>query len=81
MSAVSSIDTTGLYLLNEINRSLLGQSIKLHLSEVKGPVMDRLQQSDLVKQQLSGQVFLSTVDAFRCLSDEDSRAEALRAGG
>ncbi|WP_313954220.1 hypothetical protein [Accumulibacter sp.] len=57
------------------------EQIKLQLAEVKGPVMDRLQHSDLVKQQLSGQVFLSTVDAFRCLSDEDSRAEALRAGG
>ena len=68
MSAVSLIDTTGLYALIEINRSLQAQRIKLHLSEVKGPVMDRLQQSDLVGQ-LGGQVFLSTAQAFRSLGE------------
>jgi SulP family sulfate permease len=70
MSAVSSIDTTGLYVLNEINRSLLGQSIKLHLSEVKGPVMDRLQRSELLKQRLGGRVFLSTAAAFSYLTEQ-----------
>ncbi len=68
MSAVSLIDTTGLYALIEINRSLQVQRIKLHLSEVKGPVMDRLQQSDLLGQ-LGGQVFLSTAQAFRRLGE------------
>ncbi len=68
MSAVSLIDTTGLYALIEINRSLQVQRIKLHLSEVKGPVMDRLQQSDLLGQ-LGGQVFLSTAQAFRSLGE------------
>ncbi len=68
MSAVSLIDTTGLYALIEINRSLQAQRIKLHLSEVKGPVMDRLQQSELVGQ-LGGQVFLSTAQAFRSLGE------------
>ncbi|WP_313953909.1 sulfate permease [Accumulibacter sp.] len=71
MSAVSLIDTTGLYALNEINHSLQDEQIKLHLAEVKGPVMDRLQHSALIRGKLSGQVFLSTVDAFRCLSEED----------
>ena len=72
MSAVSLVDTTGLYALGEINRSLGKDQIKLHLAEVKGPVMDRLQRSDLVNRQLSGRVFLSTADAFRCLDDEHS---------
>ena len=70
MSAVSLIDTTGLYALTEINRSLRAQGIKLHLSEVKGPVMDRLQQSELLGKELSGQVFLSTAQAFCRLADE-----------
>ena len=74
MSAVSLIDTTGLYALTEINRSLRAQGIKLHLTEVKGPVMDRLQQSELLGQELSGQVFLSTVQAFRSLAEQVSRA-------
>ena len=67
MSAVSIIDTSGLYALQEINRKLQGQRIRLHLSEVKGPVMDRLQKSELLARQLSGQVFLSTAQAFRSL--------------
>ncbi|MBL8424064.1 MAG: STAS domain-containing protein [Candidatus Accumulibacter phosphatis] len=75
MSAVSLIDTTGLYALTEINRSLRVQAIKLHLTEVKGPVMDRLQQSELLGKELSGQVFLSTVQAFRCLAEEASQAD------
>ena len=70
MSAVSSIDTTGLYVLNEINRSLLEHGIKLHLAEVKGPVMDRLQRSELLKRRLSGQVFLSTDEAYRSFSGD-----------
>ena len=74
MSAVSLIDTTGLYALTEINRSLRAQAIKLHLTEVKGPVMDRLQQSELLGKELSGQVFLSTVQAFRCLAEQVSQA-------
>jgi SulP family sulfate permease len=73
MSAVSSIDTTGLYVLNEINRSLLGQSIKLHLSEVKGPVMDRLQRSELLKHRLGGRVFLSTAEAFSYLAEQSAQ--------
>ncbi|HRI91547.1 MAG TPA: sulfate permease [Accumulibacter sp.] len=73
MSAVSSIDTTGLYVLNEINRSLHEQSIKLHLSEVKGPVMDRLQRSELLKRRLGGRVFLSTAEAFNHFSEQAAR--------
>ncbi|WP_291985067.1 sulfate permease [Candidatus Accumulibacter sp. ACC007] len=73
MSAVSSIDTTGLYVLNEINRSLHGQSINLHLSEVKGPVMDRLQRSELLKRRLGGRVFLSTAEAFNHFTEQAAR--------
>ncbi|SBT06101.1 Sulfate transporter [Candidatus Accumulibacter aalborgensis] len=73
MSAVSLIDTTGLYALTEINRSLEAQRVKLHLTEVKGPVMDRLQRSELLSRQLSGQVFLSTAQAFRSLGEGASQ--------
>ncbi len=36
--------------------------------------MDRLQQSELLGKELSGQVFLSTVQAFRCLAEQAPRA-------
>lgn len=63
MTAVSSIDTTALCALSELNQNLAQRGIGLHLAEVKGPVMDRLRQSALA-QQLNGQVFLSTARAW-----------------
>ena len=63
MSAVNSIDTTALYSLRELNRSLQRRGIGLHLTEVKGPVMDRLRESDLLAQ-LNGQLYLSTARAW-----------------
>jgi len=58
MTAVSSIDTSALFALSELNASLARRGIGFHLAEVKGPVMDRLRQSDLL-QTLNGEVFLS----------------------
>jgi SulP family sulfate permease len=69
LSAVNSIDTTALLALAEWNRSLERRGIRMHLSEVKGPVMDRLKTSD-VGAALTGNVFLSTAMA----SDELARA-------
>ncbi len=62
MTAVSSIDTTALFALSEMNDRMKRRHIGLHLAEVKGPVMDRLRQSALL-QQLNGQLFLSTAMA------------------
>ncbi len=59
LSAVNQIDSTALFGLLELNRALSGRGIRLHLAEVKGPVMDRLRQSKLL-QELSGKVYLST---------------------
>jgi len=63
MSAVSSIDTTALLALSELNHSLRQRGIGLHLAEVKGPVMDRLRHGALLAG-LNGQVFLSTAQAW-----------------
>jgi SulP family sulfate permease len=62
MTAVSSIDTTALMALSELNQSMKRRAIGLHLAEVKGPVMDRLRHSDLLRQ-LNGKLFLSTANA------------------
>jgi SulP family sulfate permease len=45
----------------------------LHLSEVKGPVMDRLQGTDFLKG-LTGQVFLTHHQAVQALESEASQA-------
>ncbi|WP_444914227.1 SulP family inorganic anion transporter [Microbulbifer sp. TRSA007] len=62
-SAVNEIDWSALEVLESINSNLLNRGVRLHLSEVKGPVMDRLERSSFL-QKLSGEVFLSQYQAF-----------------
>jgi sulfate permease, SulP family len=66
-SAVNEIDMTALETLEAINAHLRGLGVRLHLSEVKGPVMDRLQRSHLLKA-LTGRVFISQYDAWCALT-------------
>ena len=65
-SAVNSIDASALESLEAINHRLNDAGIKLHLSEVKGPVMDKLERSSFL-EELSGEVFLSQDEAFSSL--------------
>lgn len=66
-SAVNDVDYSALESLEAINTRLKDMGIALHLSEVKGPVMDRLRRSHLI-DDLGGEVFLSQFDAFQKLS-------------
>ena len=70
-SSISNIDLSALEMLEELNRELLILEIKLHLSEVKSPVMDRLVDSKLIKE-LTGQIFLSHYQAIQYLSSEST---------
>lgn len=62
-SAINSLDTSALESLIKLNERLEHGGVQLHLSEVKGPVMDRLQRSTFL-EQLTGRVFLSQFEAF-----------------
>ena len=66
-SAVNDIDASALESLETINARLQASGVQLHLSEVKGPVHDRLQRSHLLAE-LSGQVFLTHHQAVQALS-------------
>ena len=66
-SAVNGIDMSALESLEAINARLRDMGITLHLSEVKGPVMDRLKRSHFL-DDLSGRVFLSQYDAMVALT-------------
>lgn len=66
-SAVNEIDFSALETLESVNQKLADLGVTLHLSEVKGPVMDRLQRSHFL-QRLSGEVFLSQNCAFQTLA-------------
>ncbi|WP_417770189.1 SulP family inorganic anion transporter, partial [Stappia sp.] len=74
--AVNEIDASALESLEEINRRLLDAGVGFHLSEVKGPVMDRLQRTDFLKH-LNGAVFLTQYEAFAALDPDTAHiAEA-----
>jgi len=68
-SAINYLDASALESLEAINRRLADAKVKLHLSEVKGPVMDQLKRTHFLSE-LSGQVFLSQFDAFKYLEPE-----------
>jgi SulP family sulfate permease len=65
-SAVNEIDASALESLEAINHRLADAGVKLHLSEVKGPVMDALERG-LFPGLLTGRVFLSQNEAFSTL--------------
>jgi SulP family sulfate permease len=66
MSGVNDIDLTGHEGLMQLTRDLQAQGVLLHLSELKGPVSDRLATAGLAGW-LSGQVFQTQGDAHRAL--------------
>ena len=65
--AVNAIDMSAFESLEAINERLETLGVKFHLSEIKGPVMDRLKRTDFFKH-LTGQVFLSQHKAICELS-------------
>ncbi|AEV36602.1 sulfate permease [Pseudovibrio sp. FO-BEG1] len=74
-SAVNEVDFSALESLEAINHRLQDAGIQLHLSEVKGPVMDRLQRSHFL-DELSGRVFLSQYQAQEELASVCTRQTA-----
>ena len=74
--AVNAIDLSALEALEEINTRLRENNVALHLSEVKGPVMDALQRSDFLTH-LSGEIFLSHHSAVMALRARETADPAL----
>lgn len=64
--AINLIDASALESLEAINLRLKDSGVRFHLSEVKGPVMDRLKRSHFL-EELTGQVYLSQNDAWEAL--------------
>jgi len=67
MSGVNGIDLTGLEVLMALDRELHDEGVTLHLSELKGPVKDRLEQAGLA-DWLHGSVFMTQNEAFLTLA-------------
>ena len=68
-SAINDIDASALESLETINHRLRDAGVRLHLSEVKGPVMDRLKDTHFL-HDLGGEVFLTHHQAMRQLAPE-----------
>lgn len=66
MTAVNHIDFTAQEMLIKLNNDLVGQNKRLNYSVIKGPVMDKLEHTPVI-QELSGKVFLSTMEAVKAL--------------
>ena len=69
-TAVNKIDLSALESLEKIAETLHRANIKLHLSEVKGPIMDKLATTDFFKH-LSGNNYLSHNQAVEDLRESD----------
>jgi len=68
-SAINDIDASALESLEAIEKRLSDSGIQLHLSEVKGPVMDSLKKTHFLAG-LSGKVYLTHFQAIRELAPE-----------
>ena len=67
-SSVNFIDASAIEMFSSLIQKLKHQSICLHLSEVKGPVLDQIKNTDLLNMLEPGRMFLSTDKALRALS-------------
>ena len=68
-SAVNDIDASALESLHAIAGRLHDSGIALHFSEIKGPIMDKLNKTDFLKT-LHGRVFLTSYQAVQALTPE-----------
>lgn len=67
--AVNLVDASALEALESIMARLRDAGVNLHLSEVKGPVMDRLRRSHFLRD-LTGSVHLTQYDAMQALAPD-----------
>lgn len=72
MPAVNEIDLSGLEALEQLDARLRAEGRRLHLSELKGPLRDRLARIGWA-QRLSGQVFDTQAEAHQALGSRAPR--------
>jgi SulP family sulfate permease len=71
-AAVNTIDASALQSLEAINHRLEDAGVTFHLSEVKGPVMDRLKRTPFL-HELTGKVHLTQYDAVSSIEPDLAR--------
>ncbi|UZE95504.1 SulP family inorganic anion transporter [Alkalimarinus alittae] len=68
-SAINDIDASALESLYDINQHLKDAGMQLHLSEVKGPILDRIKRSDFL-EEMTGNLYLSHYLAWKDLTNQ-----------
>lgn len=76
-SAVNAIDASALESIEAINHRMADAGVCLHLSEVKGPVMDALERAHFL-HELTGRVWLSQNEAFEAVLEIANREEEMQ---
>ena len=66
-SGINHIDSSAVETLLEFNKRLQDKGTKMHLSEVKGPVLDRLKRVNFA-EHLTGTIYLSQHQAWQDLT-------------
>jgi len=66
-SSVNMIDATGLMMLYRLNSHLSEANISLSLSDIKGPLMKQLSNTDIV-ETISGAIFFNADQAIKQLT-------------
>jgi SulP family sulfate permease len=69
-TAVNGVDGSAMETLERISERLDAAGVRLHLSEVKGPVMDVLRHAG-IPERLTGRVFFTQHEAMRALAPDD----------
>ena len=67
-TAVNFIDASAIETLESLVHNLRGEGVILHLSDVKGPVMDQLNRTHFIDTMGDGEVFFTTDAAMRKLA-------------
>ena len=70
-SGINDIDATGIETLQTIRQELQSAEIEFYMSDVKGPVSDRLRAAAFDSAFLEHQIFLSADTAFKTLAQRD----------
>ena len=76
-NAVNRIDATGLSMLLDLNQQLQGLGVQLHFSDIKGPLMQQLDKTEL-PTSISGEIFFNADQAFKTLTGEAPAQHANR---
>ena len=68
-SSINMIDATGLRMLHRLNQHLIQADVRLHLCDIKGPLMAQLNETDLLSA-LSGDIYFNADRAMRKFANE-----------